>query len=137
HWSLIAQRIGQNTYLMDQPLPPGNYAISIVTGFVGETLQANTIDSRGSSSAGNLVLVGDHFGTRVVDNQFLGGAQGFKITAAPTEKPVSWGWTHAPFFGGVISANLIVDATQGAQLGVEHGDSIKSNSGRVYFSASL
>ncbi|MDB5350390.1 MAG: hypothetical protein JWN86_1637 [Planctomycetota bacterium] len=133
----IAQALGPQTYLMDTPLPSGNYAISIASGFVGETFQGNTIDTRGSTGAGDLVLVGNHFGTKVLNNHLLGGAAGFRITAAPSEHPETWGWSHAPFLNATIDGNIIEDSPGGASLAVEHSSVIKSNAGRVYFSGSL
>jgi hypothetical protein len=136
-WRRIAQAIDDRTYLLDSPLPAGSYAISIATGFVGETFQGNTIDARGSTVAADLVLAGNHFGTHVVDNHFLGGDGAFKITAAPTQSPDIWGWSHAPFFGGVIDGNTIDDSVHGGDVSVEHSSYIKSDKGRVYFSGSL
>ncbi len=84
-----------------------------------------------------MVLVGNHFGTKIEDNQFLGGAQAFKITAAPTETPDIWGWSHAPFLGAIIEGNTIGDALDGGTISVEHSQYIKSDAGRVYFSGTL
>src|SRR5205807_2765542 len=119
------------------PLPAGDYAISIATGFVGETYRGNTIDSRGSSVAADLVLVGNHYGTQVLGNHLLGGGEAFKITAAPSEHPVQWGWSHAPALGLQIAGNVLEDSLRGGTLNVEHGPAIKSNQGRVYLSATL
>src|SRR5262249_23463506 len=136
-WRRIAQAIGPATYLLDTPLPPGDYVISIATGFVGEDFSGNTIDARGSSTAAGFVLVGNHYGTSVVGNHILGGGQGFKITAAPTEEPDIWGWSHAPFLGGLIADNVLEDTFRGGTLSVEHSSAIKSDAGRVYFSATV
>ncbi|HEV3163653.1 MAG TPA: hypothetical protein VGZ22_06405 [Isosphaeraceae bacterium] len=132
-WRSITQVLNPTTYLLDRALTPGDHAISIATGFVSETFRGNTIDARGGTVAADLVLAGNHFGTRVVGNHFLGGG-GFRITAAPTEQPVMWGWSHAPFLGGVIEGNAIEDCPGGGMLCVEHGPAIKSNRGRVYMS---
>lgn len=136
-WFRIAQAIDPQTYLMQDALPAGSYAISIATGFVGETFQRNTVDARGSTTAGDLVLVGNHYGTQVIDNTFIGGGVAFKITAAPTESPVAWGWSHAPFLGAAISGNTISDTVSGGLFDVEHSAATKSDKGRVYFSASV
>jgi hypothetical protein len=136
-WRRIAQAIDERTYVLDSPLPVGSSAISIATGFVDETFRANTIDSRGSSIAGNLILVGNHFGTQVVDNHFLGGADAFKFTAAPTEHPDIWGWSHAPALGVTIDGNVLDDVRNGATISVEHSAAIKTNAGRTYFSGML
>jgi hypothetical protein len=136
-WRRIAQAIDPNTYLLDSPLPQGDYAISIAGGFVNETFKGNTVDARGSSTAVDLFLAGDHFGTRVLDNHFLGGNEGFRILAAPTESPISWGWSHAPMLGLTVAGNTIDDAIHGGTLAVEHGPAVKTNQGRVYLSADV
>src|SRR6202022_1699970 len=97
----------------------------------------NTIDSRGGAVAVNLVLVGNNYGTRVTGNHFLGGGEACRITAAPTEQPVLWGWSHAPYLDGVIEGNTIEDSLRGATIVVEHTAAIKSSRGRVYMSVSL
>ena len=94
-WCLIAQALDANTYYLDRPLPSADATISLAMGFVRETFRGNTIDCRGGAVAANLVLVGNHFGTRVVRNHFLGGGEACRITAAPSEQPVMWGWSHA------------------------------------------
>jgi len=136
-WRTITQAISPTAYLLDKPLPQGDYNVTIATGFVHETFQSNTIDSRGSSVAIDLDLRGNHYGTEVLDNHLLGGAVGLQLTAAPTERPVFWGWTHAPFLGGVIEGNTIEDSLDGGLLSVEHSTAIKSNKGRVYMTATL
>jgi hypothetical protein len=135
-WFRIAQAIDPKTYLMDSPMPTGTADVAIASGFVGETFVRNRVDARGSSVAVPLDLIGNHFGTRVIGNHLL-GASGFRIAAAPTEQPVHWGWSHAPVFGMVIEGNTLEDARRGGTLSVEHGPSIKSNTGRVYLSATL
>ena len=52
--------------------------------------------------AANLILAGNHYGTRVLDNHLLGS--GFRIFAAATESPEHWGWSHAPMFGLAVEA---------------------------------
>lgn len=136
-WRQVTQVLGRTAYLLDDPLPEGTTAIQVSTGFVNEVFEGNTVDSRGSRKALNLALVGNHFGTRVVDNRLLGGNDALKLTAAPSENPVMWGWSHVPFLGGLISGNWIEDAWSGAELSVEHSVAIKTNEGRVYFSAEL
>lgn len=136
-WRIIAQALSATSYLLDAPISPGDTAVSISTGFVNETFQGNTIDARGSSSAFDLVLAGNHFGTKVLDNQFLGGYEGLNLLAAPTEAPDIWGWSHAPFLGGVIAGNTLVDTVQGGVLDVQHTSYIKSDVGRVYMSVAL
>lgn len=136
-WRRIAQAINSTAYLLDAPISPGDTAISISTGFVGETFQGNTIDARGSSTALDMVFVGNHFGTQVLDNHILGGNRGFFITAAPTEMPNIWGWSRAPVLGATIAGNTLEDTRQGGLLDVEHGSVMKSDLGRTYMSVSL
>ena len=105
-WRRIAQAIGPTTYLLDDaPARRATTPSRSRPGFVGETFRENTIDSRGGSVAANLVLVGNQFGLKVIDNHLLGGGEAFRITAAPTEKPVHWGWSHAPLLGATIEGN--------------------------------
>ena len=59
------------------------------------------------------ILAGNHFGTRVLDNHLLGAGDAFQITAFPSESPGIWGWSHAPFLGGLIAGNTIEDAERG------------------------
>lgn len=136
-WRLIAQALGPDTYLLDSPVTPGSFAYSIATGFVNETYQGNTIDSRGSSTADDLVLAGDQFGAKVIGNTFLGGNQAFRIEAYPSEAPEQWGWTHAPFLGAAIQGNTVIDTISGGLLDVEHDAYSETNAGRVYFSGSF
>ena len=133
----IAQALGPQTYLLDDPLPAGSYAISIASGFVGETFRGNTVDARGGGAAGDMIFVGNHFGTTIADNHLLGGADGLLATAAPTERPEDWGWSHAPFLGATISGNVFEDNARAATLAVDHSADIKSDAGRVYFSGTL
>lgn len=133
----IAQALGPQTYLLDAPLPTGSYAISIASGFVGETFRGNTVDARGSSAAGDMIFAGNHYGATIADNHLLGGADGLLATAAPTEHPGDWGWSHAPFLGATITGNTFEDNIRAATLIVEHSTAIKSDAGRVYFSGVL
>ena len=51
-WFRIAQQISSSpvTFLMQDPLPAGSYAISVVPGFVGESFSSNNIDISTKSS---------------------------------------------------------------------------------------
>src|SRR5262249_43323326 len=119
-------------------LPAGTVAISIAEGFTGEVFRDNRIDIRGGRRSDGLVFVGNHFGTRVIKNHLQGGAHAFRISAYPSEQPGTWGWTHAPFLGGVIEGNVIEDTEGGGVLGLEHDPRyIKSNQGRTYMSVRL
>lgn len=136
-WSRVAQAIDSNTLLLEEPLTIGDGAISITTGFVRETFARNEIEARGGSGSVHLVLGGNHFGTAVVGNRFEGAGGGFKITACPTERPVHWGWSHAPMLDLRIEGNSWIDPLHGGLLAVEHGPEIKSNRDRVYLTAVL
>jgi hypothetical protein len=132
------------TLLMDSPLPVpsgSDYAISIDEGFVNETYggttpgQGNSVDIRGSTS--NLFsLDGFQFGTRVLNNTFLGpqyyassGAQDSSRvgTYSPFVNPNNtaqnsfpWGWTHTPVLGMQIDGNTFGDLTTTPIMGVDH-----------------
>ena len=136
-WRRVAQAIDRDTYVLDAPLPAEAEAISISRGFVDEIFARNTIVAREARGAQALVLVGNHFGTIVRDNRIVGAGEAFRMTAMPTERPMIWGWSHAPFLGGVIEGNTIEDSERGGLLGVEHGKGIKTNSGRVYMAVTL
>jgi hypothetical protein len=136
-WRQIVQALSPTAYLLAAPLPADTGAISISTGFVNETYQGNTIDDRGSSTAAGMVLVGNHFGTIVLNNTFIGGGSAFLIAAAPTESPNVWGWSHAPVLGVVIKGNTLEDTLEGGLIDVQHSVHVKSNTGRVYFSGLL
>jgi len=125
------------TFLLDEPLPPGTDRILVATGFVNETFARNTIDSRGGSNAGNMILAGNHYGTRVLDNHLKGAGDAFQLTAYPTESPGIWGWSHAPFLGGLIAGNTLEDSQKGGTIGVLHSDAAKSSRGRTYMTATV
>ena len=99
--------------------------------------ERNRIDIRGGKLSAGMVFVGNHFGTRVIKNHLLGGVASFKFTACPTETPVAWGWSHAPFLGGVIEDNILEDHETGGLLGVEHSPHNKTNKGRTYMTIAL
>ena len=134
----IAQVIDPETYLVDAPIPKGTDVVSASRAFIGEVFQKNRIDMRVGQKSGGLILIGNHFGTRVIGNHILGGANAIRFAACPTETPVTWGWSHAPFLGAVIEDNTFEDAAGGSILGVEHSArDIKSNKGRTYMSIAL
>jgi hypothetical protein len=137
-WRRVVQMLDATTVLVDQPIPADTEAVSISEGFTGQLYQHNRIDIRGSRRSIALVLAGNHFGTRVIENRFLGGANAFRLSAYPTEHPLMWGWSHAPFLGGVIEGNSIEDSAGGGLIGLEHDPKhIKSNKGRTYMSVQL
>jgi len=130
-WRRVAQVVGPNCIRLDDPLPVGARGISVAAGFFGMRIEANRLDGRGGTGD-NLVLAGNHFGTAIVANRFLGGRHAFRLLATPTERPMPWGWSHAPFLGGRLERNVVVDADCGGKIAVEHSEAIKSNRGRVY-----
>jgi hypothetical protein len=136
-WRRITQVLDPVTFLLEEPLPPGTGRIAISTGFVAETFARNTIDTRGGARAINLVLPGNHFGTRVLDNHLLGAGDAFQIMAYPTEAPGIWGWSHVPFLDGLIAGNTIEDAPGGGIFGVMHSEYTKSSRGRTYMTATV
>jgi hypothetical protein len=134
----IAQALDPSTYLVNSPIPKGTEVVSISRGFVDEVFEENRIDTRGGKLSDGMVLVGNHFGTRVVKNHLLGGAHALRFSACPSETPVTWGWSHAPFLGTVIEENVLEDAEKGSLLGLEHSaKDIKSAKGRTYMAIAL
>lgn len=136
-WRTVVQALDTRTVVLDAPLPDPAGALSISTGFVDLDFEDNRIDSRGSSVAANLVLVGAQFGTSVVDNTLLGGRDALYVAASASEEPVHWGWSRTPFFDVQIQGNRIEDAVRGAAIRVEHGGAIKSSKDRVYLTGSV
>lgn len=136
-WRRIAQRVAPTAYYLDAPLPRGAEVVSIAPGFVDEVYAGNTVDARDGRGAGCLVLAGNHFGTRVANNRFVGAGDAFRLVAFPSETPNIWGWSHVPFFGGVVEGNIIEDSERGGSVGVDHGPAVKSNKGRVYMTVTL
>jgi hypothetical protein len=137
-WRRVVQAIDATAFLVDAAIPPGTEIVSISTAFVNETFEKNRIDVRGGHRSTPLVLAGNHFGTRVINNHFLGGDFAFCLMAFPTETPVMWGWSHTPYLGGLIEGNILEDSEKGGLLGVQHdGRHIKTNQGRVYMTVKL
>ena len=137
-WRQVVQALDSTAYLVNAAIPAGTEVVSISTAFVGETFQKNRVDVRGGRRSSPLVLAGNNFGTKVIKNHFLGGEFAMRLTAFPTESPVMWGWSHAPYLGGIIEGNVLEDAEKGGLVGVEHdGRFIKTNQGRVYMTATL
>lgn len=136
-WRRVAQAITPTAFLLDSPLPERVEAIAITPAFVGDVFERNYVDSRGGKKAANLVLAGNHFGTRVLNNKLLGAGEAFQAMAYPTESPNIWGWSHVPFLGGVIEGNEIEDSERGAIVGVMRNEYSKSSRGRVTVSVSL
>ncbi len=134
----VVLALDPTTLLVDSPIPTGTQAVSVAVGFHRQTYAQNRIDIRGGERSLGMVLVGNHYGTSVLKNHFLGGERAFLMSAYPTEQPLSWGWSHAPFVGGVIAGNIIEDSEHGGVIGIEHDPKhIRSNQGRTYMSIRL
>jgi len=132
-WRRIVQMIDPSTYIVDSPIPAGTEVVSISPGFVSEVIQENRIDLRGGVRSGSLILVGNHFGTRVIKNHILGGGGAIGLAAYPSETPMAWGWTHVPILGVVIDGNTFEDTLEGCSITVQHDPRyVKSNQGRIY-----
>ncbi|WP_165243545.1 discoidin domain-containing protein [Paludisphaera soli] len=136
-WRMIAQALGTTRYLLDAPLPAGDFAIAVGRGFVDQTYRGNTIDLRGMS-AGNVAVVisGNHWGQRIEGNTFLGGSA-LRIEAGSSEAafegrhPAPWGWSRLPVFGLMVVGNTFVDSA--ATLFVAHNRwAAKASAGRTY-----
>ncbi len=136
-WRRVAHVLNPATFLLDRPLPKDSDAVSICQGFVSQVYEGNRIDLRGGRRSDAFVLAGNHFGTRVVGNHLTGGGLAWRLTAFPTEGPGIFGWSHAPYMGGIAERNVLEDADQGGTVGVEHTVAIKSNKGRTYMSIEL
>lgn len=135
-WRTVAQAVDAATYLVNEPIPPETGHLSITRGFVGERFEHNTVDTRGGKRAVHFLLPGNHYGTRLVKNHSLGAEEAFMLVAYPTEAPMIWGWSRAPFFGGTIADNVVEDSERGGRIGVEndrHG--MKTSRGRLYMTA--
>ncbi len=133
-WRRVVRVDGPTKFLVDRPIPTETRCVSVTSGFVGMTITGNTIDCRGRDLASPLVLVGNHFGTRIEGNTILGGAEAFRLSAAPTEEPIRWGWTHAPFLGVRLIDNQFTNCARGGSITVDHSDAVEPGAGRVYFS---
>lgn len=141
-WRMIAQALGMTRYLLDSPLPDGDYAIAIGRGFVDQEYIDNTIDVRGMIPHNvAIVISGNHWGQRIEGNTFLGG-EALRIVAGSSEAafegryPAPWGWSRLPIFDLVVDGNTFIDASVG--LSVVHDRwANKSSAGRTYLTGSF
>ena len=99
-WRRVLHVLDPTTFLLDKAVPKGSDTVSICQAFVSQVYEENRIDIRGGSHSDSFVLAGNHFGTRVVRNHVLGGGLGWRMLACPSENPVRWAWSYAPFMGG-------------------------------------
>ncbi len=129
----IAQPLAPTAFLMAEPLPMGEYAISIAHGFVDGIIEGNRIDVRGGSSA-VMVLAGGHWNFKVVNNHLLGGGDSLLVQSTPTENPNIWGWSHTPFMGFLCAGNIHEDSLRGVSIDVHSNRYNKTSAGRTYLS---
>jgi F5/8 type C domain/Malectin domain len=143
-WRMIAQTLGPSRYLLDEPLPLGDYVITIGRGFVNQTYRGNVIDVSGRPVENvGLLISGNDWGSSIVGNTFRGGL-GLHIGSGPSEKayddwgllnPAPWGWSHLPVFDSTIDGNTFDESR--VLLGVAHGGRAKANSERTYLTGTL
>jgi hypothetical protein len=132
---VLAQPLTPTAFLMAEPLPAGDYAISIAHGFLDNVIERNRIDVRGGKSA-VVVLAGNHWNLRLCDNHLLGGGESLRLQATPTENPFLWGWSHNPFLGLISQGNIHEDSRRGVVLDVYSDRHSKTTRGRTYLSGS-
>ena len=166
-WFRVAQQVSlssNNTIelLMDDSLPAmpkgGYYVVEVTGGFVDNTFNGNRIDLTGKSSVG-ISLNGTDYGTKITNNQFIGGSSGspvFSGTAISVSSlisssasgggafPLPQDWTALPDLGTVVEGNTIRDFVGGMVVGVKHWVNywealVESNSetGRVFVTATV
>ena len=151
----VAQQVSGSplTFLMQDPLPAGNYVISVVAGFVGDTIADNALDLAGKSSTG-IVLNGSDFGTSVASNTIQGGetysypytGTGILVesgvvsndeSAAGAPFPVGYGWSHYPTLGVTVADNTVIDSIGNLVVEVLHGPGLGADAGRRYLTATV
>jgi hypothetical protein len=151
----VAQQVSAMplTLLMQDPLPAGKYVISVVAGFVGDTIADNTLNLSGKSSTG-IVLSGSDFGTTVTSNTIEGGSTyaypytggGILVESGVVSNnenapgaayPIGYGWSHYPTLGVAVTNNTIFNAIGTVVLEVLHGPGIGADVGRRYLTASV
>jgi len=142
-WRQIVQVIGENTFLLDRPVPTGA-AIAVHRGYLNHTFRGNLIDMTDPSLASTnfgLVLPGNHYGLRVIGNTFK-GRNAIDVRSAVTEatsqaivEEAPQSWSRTPMFGIVIDRNTFDNVT-GSEVGAGHRDLPFPTSGRVYFTGS-
>ena len=128
----LPRQLGPDTYLLDAPITPGGFVVSITEGgFVNETFEGNTIDSTGSSTADDLVLAGNQFGVQVVDNTSHRRERGVcTYGLSHRSRPISGAgatshsWAARSSAGNTIEDTIaggIIDVSSGAADQVECG----------------
>ncbi len=130
-WRRIAQPISETCFLLDEPLPEGEYDIHIAHGFTDSAFERNYIDNRNGRSVG-VLLAGNHWNFRVADNHLLGGGASILVDCCPTERPGIWGWSHTVMFDVVCEGNLHEDSLGGTEIDVHSDKWAKTATGRTY-----
>jgi hypothetical protein len=144
-WRRILHVVNARECIVDPPLPTAAGPLPAMNisdaGFRDFAFARNRFDLSANvpplhGQPTGLVLAGNHYGTQVVANRFIGG-QAARIVSTPTEhQPFRWGWGYAPVVGLTVADNVCED-TGAVVLGPEHGDAIKGGAGRTYFSADI
>jgi hypothetical protein len=136
-WRMIAQSLDATRYLLDEPLPAGEFAIAIGRGYVDQAYRDNTVDLRGMIPNNVAIVVsGNHWGQRIEGNTFLGG-EALRVGAGSNEGafegryPAPWGWSRLPVFGLVIDGNAFADSSIALSVAHDRGAN-KSSAGRTY-----
>ena len=116
-WRKIAQAIDPTTFLLDAPFPREPRPSRSPAGSSTPSSRGTSIDSRGSTQGGQPRRCrATSSGSASLNNRVLGGGDSFQIIACATEVAAIWGWSHAPFFGGLLEGNTFEDADHGGQI---------------------
>ncbi|AMV38589.1 F5/8 type C domain protein [Planctomyces sp. SH-PL62] len=135
-WRMIAAKFSDTEYLLTEPLPLGDYVISIGRGLVNATIRGNEIDTTGRhNETVGLVITNNAWGTRVLDNTFVGN-NSLRIQADATQEyppgsnpsQVIWGKMLMPVFDLTVDGNTFRGNT--GVIGVSHDKA--STVGRTY-----
>lgn len=162
-WYLAAQRIETTppTYLMRDPMPPGDYVISVGAGFRHNRYLSNTIDM-GTLGAGGMsarpttgiVLEGAAFDAQVVGNTIKGGSHqstwtsaAIAVNAVQTNKnpggnevvpfPIPTNWSRLPSFDVMVVGNTIRNVPNGIYVHTAQAKDVRSTYGRRLVTATI
>jgi hypothetical protein len=94
------------------------------------------VDAQGGRSS-LIVLAGNHWKTRIVENHLLGGGEAMRIGADATECPGPWGWSRTPMFDLLVASNLCEEARSGFGINVSGDSHAKTIAGRTYLTGFL
>lgn len=154
-WYPVAQRIGISppTYLMRDPLPQGDFAVSLVAAFQNDRVLNNTIDM-GTNASTAIALAGGVFGSQVVGNTIIGGGQGsgsFTGTAIQVDSiesnkspgdssgtfPIPDRWSRLPSYDVIVTGNTIKNSPRGVVVYSAYAEDIRNTSGRRLVTANI